>query len=139
MRKIIHTFIAAVLLVSTTGMTINLHFCHEHLYDIGLNQPAERCCDNGLNDHKCHTGFSADSPEHCLDESIEIIITDDYLAAYKQSFAPADPDEDLFTQAHSTFSLDLSYKNSNIVSIPDYYIPPPPQKSLLSKIQSYRL
>lgn len=84
LRKITHISIVPLLLIATMGMTVNLHFCQQHLYDIGVFDAAKSCCEvpasDKQNDH--HHCTPIELPEdHCLDDQIQLPPVDDYLAS----------------------------------------------------------
>ena len=136
MRKIMHMFIAFVLLVSTTGMTVNLHFCKGHLHDMGLNKPAESCCDMRSHDHPFVPGFYKDMPCHCSNLSINIYLSDDYLESTGYSDNP-DIKCNVILLPCDQHATRVTSSDIIAESVRKFSIPPPPQKALLSEIQSY--
>jgi hypothetical protein len=62
---------AGVVLISTLGFTINIHFCHDQIVDLALYSPAESCCDTG-NDLHCHSDDGIMPMDHCEDDSIVV-------------------------------------------------------------------
>ena len=52
LRKITHIIISLVLLVSTTGITIDKHYCGSRLVSVSIAGDSEPCCDTG--DACCH-------------------------------------------------------------------------------------
>ena len=137
MRRLIHTVLAAILLVSTTGMTINLHYCHELLYDVGLNKPAEDCCDNGKNDNSCHHGHALDKPNHCKNESITVKLSDNFLISSNYLESATDHNNVLLYLDYMQSDNWMALNNSPANPIRKFSIYTPPQKSVLSKFQSF--
>jgi len=45
LRKITHIVLALFLLVSTTGITLSLHYCGGELVSTSINKEAKTCCD----------------------------------------------------------------------------------------------
>ncbi|MFV0589847.1 MAG: HYC_CC_PP family protein [Draconibacterium sp.] len=46
-RKLSHIILATLLLVSTVGMAVSKHYCHNSLVDVSLFAQADSCCDDG--------------------------------------------------------------------------------------------
>ncbi len=44
-RKTLHIIVASFILISTMGITINMHYCHDQLIDLAFNAPAHSCCE----------------------------------------------------------------------------------------------
>ena len=134
-RKVIHIVFACFILVSTTGFTINLHYCHEQIYDLAVFSPAHSCCEAGSG-ATCHSPGNMDTSNHCEDESIVVDSTDDYVGS------------SLAINLENTHSIDLLLSASVLFHVqgPDAEIlieppwhkePPPYQEVVLSHIQSY--
>lgn len=45
LRKITHMFLALFLLISTTGITVSMHYCHGKLVSASIIREAKSCCD----------------------------------------------------------------------------------------------
>jgi hypothetical protein len=124
-----------MLLVSSLGLTVNMHFCQDHLYDIALNRPAHSCCEEGAPAAHCHHDQMAMDSHHCDNESVRIRSTDDYVVS---GFSID------FSDLHS-IDLFLSQPVAEIIPesrAPEYssfthYNRPPPQAVVLSRIQSF--
>jgi len=134
-RKVIHIIFACFILVSTTGFTISLHYCHSEIYDLAVFAPAHSCCEAGSG-ATCHAPGNMDASKHCEDESIVVESTDDYVGS---SFA---------VNLENTHSLDLLLTanvlfhvqgpdNEVLIEPPWHKEPPPYQEVVLSQIQSY--
>ena len=80
-RLISHIILSGLILLSLTGLTVNLHYCQDTLYDIALNSPAESCCENGAHEHHCHPVPDMDNSNHCDDETIKVESTDDFFVS----------------------------------------------------------
>lgn len=100
LRKTSHIVLALLLLVSTTGMTVSLHYCNHSLYDIGIFTRAESCCmtQENMTETNVHDHCAADLQQkgHCEDETIALDHVDDFLATAFQA--------DLTTQITTTLS-----------------------------------
>ena len=134
-KKVLHIIVAGLILVSTTGFTINLHYCHDQLIDLALFSPASSCCDTN-NERPCDADNTISKMTHCKDESIVVESTDDFIGS---SYA---------VSLENTHNLDLLLTTSILLSIQDadndivldapwHKEPPPYQEVVLSHIQSY--
>lgn len=134
-KKIIHIIIAGLIFVSTTGFTLNMHYCHDQLIDLALFSPAQSCCDTG-NKVPCDTDNSVSKMNHCEDVSLIVESIDDYVgSSYTVSF-----ENDQSIDLLLTASILFSFQGSNdeiVVEAPWHKEPPPYQEVVLSQIQSY--
>ena len=135
-RKIIHIVFAVLILGSTTGMTINLHYCQDTLYDIGLNKPAQSCCDTGSDKKHCHHGSILKKPHHCKDETIKVESTDAFLVSSYTFGLNKAQTIDLFLTAQILLENQSTTKKATN-EVLDYKKPPTPQEVVLSQIQSF--
>lgn len=136
MFKIIsHIVLSALLLFSATGMTINMHFCQNHLYDLAFNAPAHDCCESDMDDNVCHHDHDMAKTHHCDDESIKIESSHDFLA----SGLSFDFDNSHSFELYSTSQLILESPESekSFTNRIFNYKKPPPQDVVLSQIQSF--
>ena len=134
-RKVLHILMAAAVLISTMGVTINMHFCHDQLIDLALYSPAESCCDVN-NEVPCdpHEGLS--QMDHCDDDSIVVEALDDFLgSSLAINFESNQSTELLFWIALQYSSPGANEDIKPIV--PDCYLSPPYQEVDLSRIQSF--
>jgi hypothetical protein len=136
MVKIIsHTILSALLLISASGLTINMHYCQGHLYDLALNAPAHSCCEPDAGTAACPHHHDMAKPHHCDDKSIKIESSQDYVVS-GFSFD--------FEDAHS---FQLFGTSTLLIESPDTgklfttrlidYKKPPPQEVVLAQIQTY--
>lgn len=134
-KKIIHSIVAVLILVSTTGFTINLHYCHDQLIDLALYSPAQSCCDTG-DGNGCHTGDALSKMNHCEDESIVVESTEKFVgSSYAFSFENSHSIE-LLIMASIIFN-DRGVHGHVITEPPWYQEPPPYQEVVLTQIQSF--
>jgi len=134
-KKIIHSIVAALILVSTTGFTINLHYCHDQLIDLALYTPAQSCCDTG-NVGGCHAGDALSKMNHCEDESIVVESTETFVgSSYAFSFENSYSIELLLTA--SIIFKDQGIHDHIVKKPPWHKEPPPYQEVVLSQIQSF--
>ena len=134
-RKALHILMAATVLISTMGFTINMHFCHDQLIDLALYAPAESCCNANMGlacDHQ--EGIS--QTDHCEDDSIVLEALEDFLgSSLAINFKNIQSTDILFWIA---FEYSSSGRDEDLKSlVPDYYLPPPVQEVDLSHIQSF--
>ena len=134
-KKLIHMAVAGMILISVSGFTVNMHFCHNHLIDLALFSPAQSCCDKG-GQETCHPGNQVSNGGHCVDKSLQVGDTDDYVATF---FA-----FDFGTIANIDLLHELStpYKFQGSQPIlagpaPRYKEPPPFREVDLSEIQTF--
>ena len=67
LRKISHIVLALFLLVSTTGITISMHYCGGKYVSTSINEEAKSCCDG--------TGGC------CENKTLHFEVKDDYVNA----------------------------------------------------------
>lgn len=130
-----HTIISALLLVSTTGMTINMHFCHGNLYDLALNAPAHSCCEPDAESNACHHDNDMATPHHCDDKSISIESNHDYVASGFSFEFNDTPSFELF--GTKTLLIESPDTEKSFTTKVLNYKKPPPQEVVLSRIQSF--
>ena len=134
-RKVIHIIVACFILVSTTGFTISLHYCHNEIYDLALFSPAHSCCETGSQGH-CHSTGELANMNHCEDESIVVESTDDYVGSSFEVSLENTHSIDLLLIASILFNAELS-DDDIVTEAPWHKEPPPYQEVVLSHIQSY--
>lgn len=66
LRKITHIIFALFLLVSTTGVTLSMHYCGGELVSTSINKEAKTCCDG--------TGGC------CENKTVHFEVEDDYVS-----------------------------------------------------------
>lgn len=135
LKKILHIVVACFILVSTTGFTISLHYCHNQIYDLALFNPAHSCCETGSQGH-CHASGDLANMNHCEDESIIVESTDDYVGSSFEINIENSHSIDLLLTASILFNVELSDDNT-VIEAPWHKEPPPYREVVLSQIQSY--
>ena len=131
-RKVLHIVIAVFILISSTGFTINMHYCHDQLIDMAFLTPANSCCD--VNEE--NTSQVQDSCPGCQDESIVVEPGDDYeVSSIAFNFENTHTTTLFLTSVLPNYfqGIDESTKNE----VPWYKKSPPYQEVVLSQIQSY--
>ena len=134
-RSLFHILLSAMLVGSSLSLTVNMHFCHDQLYDIAVNHPAHSCCDVDAEPSRCHHDQAVMDKHHCNDESLSLRTTDDYFASGFQFD---------FRDFHSfdLFLTDPVSRLTPVTDAPEFYSiidykKPPPQAVVLSQIQSF--
>jgi hypothetical protein len=137
-RSLVNISLSILLFLSATGLTVNLHYCHERIYDVSLISPARHCCDPGQAEAPFHHENRIADPEHCRDDAFQIGSTNDYLIPMHgfqlNGFDyPGNPVHSL----NLSWSLD---RNAIMAShILHFRSPPPPNKADLSRLQTFLL
>jgi len=132
-----HITLSAILLLSATGMTINMHFCEGHLYDLALIAQAHDCSETDGNEDTCHHDQDQNKSHQCNDETIIVGATNDFFVSnYSFDFENSDSFDVFFT----TLLVIENPKtvNSKVFRVLNYK-KPPPQELVLSQIQSFRI
>ena len=81
LRKIFHSVLAMLILLSSTGLTLNMHFCHNRLIDLAVIAPAKSCCGYESNQELDHHQINLVPRScHCEDRSIAYETEENYLA-----------------------------------------------------------
>jgi len=134
-KKIMHIIVACFILISTTGFTINLHYCHNQIYDLALFAPAHSCCETPTQGH-CHSTGDIANMNHCEDESIVVESINDYVeSSYSISLENTHSIDLLLT---ASILLNVGGSDDNIVKHAPWHKEPPPYRAVvLSQIQSY--
>tara|TARA_R110002050_G_C8830797_1_gene505204 strand:- start:621 stop:1073 length:453 start_codon:yes stop_codon:yes gene_type:complete len=148
-KKFSHIVLSFLLLISTMGMVINLHYCEGKLYDVGIFSEAKNCCfvddhhHKNENHHKhIHAHHDCDAKNlgqnDCDDEAVTIEPVDHFVAS---SFS-----FDFDNLSFINFSLAVpvitnlhKLSTVSIAEIPELNIPPPRIQTILSNLQVYRL
>ena len=131
-RKVLHIVVAVFILISSTGFTINMHYCHDQLIDMAFLAPAHSCCDT----EEDGENQSQDSCPGCQDESILVEPGDDYEVSASIFNFENSHNTNLFLSS-VIFNYFQGIDESTKDEVPWYKKPPPYQEVVLSKIQSY--
>lgn len=101
LRKIIHFFVASVLLVSTIGVVVNKHYSNGELFSTALYVAAESCCS-----HQCCHNHS----DGCTEEA-------DYYRLLVEYVMPDNSDYKYFDSlVYGGLILNLAHFNNNFFS-----------------------
>jgi hypothetical protein len=134
-KKVFHSVLAILMVMTVTGLTINMHYCQEHLYDLALFSPAHSCCEAGGHCHMPDPGNTG-GMDHCEDTSIHVDSTGEYVASFPDFSFEAQFAIELFViemepvdqiSAGAAFTLKTFW----------YQEPPPPHEVDLTSIQTF--
>jgi hypothetical protein len=129
-----HITLSAVLLLSAMGLTINMHFCEGHLYDLALIAPAHDCCETDGTEDTCHHDQDQNRSHQCDDESIKVESTNDFFVSNYSFDFENSYSFDLFI-ATQVLIENPKTVNSSVSEVINYK--KPPQEVVLSQIQSF--
>jgi len=142
--------LSVVLLISFGGFSINMHYCHEKLYDLAIISEAHSCCDDVNHSHvtTCHADMETQQsshdcqkddmePMHCENKSVKIESTDNFIISSFNFSADSEYRLLLLTKADP---FDLSFYHGNPEFVYTIYsdISPPDTGTSLALLQSYR-
>jgi hypothetical protein len=140
LKKTGHMVLVLLLFLTTTGMTVSVHYCNHALYDIGIFSSAESCCAPLGTGHKkdAHHFCTLDGnhQDHCEDQSIVVEPVDDFFSsAYRADFRhQIDADVPLL----STYASGLFFRaSSHMAEISERDNAPPGIKVEPSFLQSF--
>ncbi len=138
-KKIGHIALVLLLLVTTMGVKINLHYCQHTLYDIGIFGEAENCCKPTVGcckantDKHSHTGNKENHT--CKDETVFINAVDNFIVSGIDIKFDDLKEIQLFEiPTISGLFESYNYKKSDLF---EYNIHPPGTSVVLSKLQTY--
>jgi len=134
-KKVTHILVACLILVSTTGFTINLHYCHNQIYDLALFNPAHSCCGTATQGH-CHSTGEIANMNHCQDESIVVESVEDYVGTSYSVSLENTHSIDLLLTTSILMNVEVS-DSDHVIKAPWHKEPPSYQEVVLSQIQSY--
>jgi hypothetical protein len=135
-RLISHIILSGLILLSVTGLTINLHYCQDALYDIALNSLAENCYENGAHENCCHPDPDMKNSNHCDDETVKVESTDDFfVSSFSFDFEDVHQIDLLF--AIHILSENQRTSNNHESEVLNFKKPPILAEVELSQIQSF--
>ena len=120
-KRVSHIILALFILITTTGLTVSLHYCGDTVKSVSLDKVARSCCDM---EHGC-----------CHDQTIIIKVDNDFsLIAISFDFAQFAVDCPVLINSSAFRSLPgTSLQNVQII-----YPPPRIQPDLIS-LEVFRL
>jgi len=134
-RKAVHMTVAAAMLISTMGITINMHFCHEQLIDLALYSPAESCCEGPV-EVPCGHQEGISQPGHCEDVAIVVDALKDFLGSTLATNLESNQSPDVLHRMELRDKHSATFQDLKPM-VPDDSLPPPYQEVDLALIQSF--
>lgn len=145
LSKINNIILSFVLLITTAGLTINLHYCAGDLYSVAIDSEAANCCEDENHmghmnkvdqNNQCHNEGAENN--HCDDETLIVKISDDFTKTAQNINISNSNVIILFnTLLADTFNLFAS--NDKSINLLNYNDSPPDKRQIFSFIQSYLL
>jgi hypothetical protein len=139
-RKTCHITLVALLLVSTVGLTVNLHYCRHELYDIGVFTQAKSCCDSSnkpRNRHEHHAcGMDTKETDTCEDETMVAEAVDHFVVSSFRFSSYQFSISDFFLPNIEVIPAYCS-QNFTYRVYPEWNIPPPGKLTSQSFLQTY--
>ncbi len=133
-RILSHIALSALILLSATGLTINMHFCQGELYDMAFVSPAADCCGVDTDVNICQQDQGIAEFHHCNDESIKIEAAHEYLVS---GFSFNFEISHLFELFGTSSSIPESTDTEKSLTASISNNKKPPQEVVLSQIQSF--
>jgi hypothetical protein len=149
-KKVIHIGITALLVVSTTGLTIHLHYCKDKLYDVGVFSEALSCCGDGAHEHSPASARHQNSqmnkvcgPAHrtmdgCDDKTVRIRPVDDFMVISAVFDFTNDFSLDIFA-INSLVTELYTLTDVSVIETAEWSKSPPGIQTVLSLLQTYLL
>ena len=139
LKKVGQILLIPVLLLSTMGLTINMHYCQHKLYDIGVFGKAQNCCMPNKNAHQKKAHHCHQNNHHsddCRDETVQIDKVDNFVvSSFNFNF------EDIpFSKLFVFYSILADYNSTPVdqqIEFPVLNISPPGTHIVLSLLQTY--
>ena len=121
LRKITHIILSLVLLLSTTGITIDKHYCGSRLVSVSIAGDSQSCCDPG--DGCCHNDI--DTFKLTVDYTVSTVSID-----FDQTIVEIPVQPSFYISL-----LDGSLTDAEFT----FFVPPRNLRTTLSTFQTYRL
>lgn len=133
-----NTILSGMILLSLTGLKVNLHYCQGGLYDLALNAPAKDCCDDETHHHHCPADHDMDKSNQCEDETVKFESTDNFLvSSYSFDFSDLQGMDLLIKTA--IFPKNKGTVDEACKRVLQYRKPPTLFEVELSQVQSFRI
>lgn len=131
MIKIVsHILFSFLFLISTSGLTISVHYCQNKIYDISIFSHAHSCCGEMMHHHTDDCG-------QCKDRTFQTRVKDDYTSTVFDFNFNLSQAENAFLQ--QSFLYTIFPEHIIKEDIPKITISPPLTSWFLSFIQTYLL
>jgi hypothetical protein len=134
-KKGLHIITACMVVISTMGISVNMHFCHDQLIDLALYSPAESCCDTS-NEEQCDTHDGLSKMSHCQDDSFVVDALEDFVGSSLATEFASYESTDVLSWLTSPYNSSGSNEEPKS-KVPEHYFPPPYNEVDLSRVQTY--
>jgi hypothetical protein len=149
-KRVGNISLSVILLISFAGFSINMHYCHEKLYDLAIVSEAHSCCEDLTHSHlpTCYADSKTQQsihdcekddvePMHCENRSVKLESPDNFIVS---AFTFNLQSEPLVLFLSSTNPADLSSHYASNNSAHKFYsnISPPGKATTQAILQSYR-
>ncbi len=139
LKKISHIILVVLMLISTMGMTISMHFCRHQLYDIAFFGQAKSCCcathmETSPKGHHCH--MEHDHTNDCENETIHLHKVDNFIYSDTNIHFEQVSLSTLFSFFVTLIHFDFT-STVNKVEFFNYNFSPPNVKVVLALLQTY--
>jgi len=134
---VFHMALSVLVAVSTTGLTLDMHFCRDRLYDIAMFSDAKNCCETGHHgDMECHDAAEED-PHHCDDSTITVDPEEDLFLSSLSTEIPPGSVIHLLEAVRTSTVLPERNGSERFNKLPRYRLPPTGKHDIYSMIQSF--
>jgi hypothetical protein len=133
-------FLSLVIFISTSGLKVSVHFCENHLYDIGILSPAENCyMDAGHHHHMhCCMKMEKEPKNACENETFEFHKLDSFVATVINFDLSSSFTHELIPAVINLFDF-VEEPSNNTYTIFTEDSPPARLATTLSLLQSFLL
>lgn len=132
-----HMALSVLVAISATGLTLDMHFCRDTLYDIAVFSDAKNCCETGRHgEMECHDAAGED-PHHCEDAAIAVDPEEDLFLSTLSTEIPPGSVIHLFEAVRTSTVLPERTGSERFHNLPRYRLPPTGKHDIYSMIQSF--
>ena len=134
LKFIANSMLGLLIVLSVGGFKVNMHYCQQQLFDVGIFSEATSCCAPSTNAHQ-HACCSADMQGngHCEDKHLEVNSLDDFTVTASTIKLTAPQNVTLLTQFHTATDsfLHIAQQHTSI----HRHGHPPPARTLPARVQ----
>ena len=127
--RVAHIAIAFILLINTTGVMLNSHYCGEYLASFSVFLNAKPCCENEK---------ESDMGNCCHDETLVLQMDEDFVKANPESFNTL-PDFTYLLQEFTFLTALFTTSEDHSSAKYFYYSPPLLAADIPIEVQSFLL
>lgn len=149
-KKITNILLSLLLLISVGGFSINMHYCHEKLYDLAVLSEAHSCCEDRDHSHLNSCNIENTSHKHsgdcetedqdsrqCENKSVKIGSPDNFIITVFDYVSKSEPLV-LFNTLLNSKDLLIHSEEHNLGHIVFNDKSPPDKGTSLAKLQTFR-